>query len=283
MPEVETVVRQLAPVLQDRTIDGLEIFDPRWCAPQTTADLEQGLVGHQIAQLTRRGKYKIWRFSSGIHLVTHLRMTGAFLFAEGEGFEQQPAHARARFVFAGGGELFYVDPRRFGTATLFDSSESVDSYLSERLGPEPLSDQFDGQVLHALTRGKKTAIKAFLLDQRQVAGVGNIYADEALFRARLHPRRAAGSLKLVQSSALADAVKVSLEAGIDASGATIDDFQHVDGARGSYQYSFLVHRREGEPCPNCGTTVEKLVVAGRGTYVCKRCQPAPRSSSAKKR
>jgi formamidopyrimidine-DNA glycosylase len=127
-----------------------------------------------------------------------------------------------------------------------------------------------------MARGRRAPIKAFLLDQRRIAGVGNIYADEALFRARIHPLRPVGSLKRAQIASLRDAVVESLEAGIEAKGATIDDFRHPDGASGSFQDRFLVHLREGEPCVRCGRTVVKMRAAGRGTYVCERCQPRPR-------
>ena len=128
----------------------------------------------------------------------------------------------------------------------------------------------------ATTRGRRAPVKAFLLDQRHIAGVGNIYADEALFRARIHPLRPAGQLSTKQCAELVDAVKLVLAAGIDAGGSTIDDFRHPDGVAGAFQNDFLVHLRRGEPCHTCGTTVIKLVAAGRGTYVCESCQPRPR-------
>src|SRR2546423_195226 len=124
--------------------------------------------------------------------------------------------------------------------------------------------------------GRRAPVKAFLLDQASVAGVGNIYADEALFRARIHPLRPAGSLRARQVEALRDAVVATLEAGIAAGGATIDDFRHADGVRGAFQDEFLVHRRAGEPCPRCGTPVRKMIAGGRATYACERCQPRPR-------
>jgi formamidopyrimidine-DNA glycosylase len=133
-----------------------------------------------------------------------------------------------------------------------------------------------GARLRALARGRRAPIKAFLLDQRRVAGVGNIYADEALFRARIHPLRAAGSLRPAQWDALALAVRETLLAGLAAGGATIDDFRDADGVAGAFQDEFLVHRRRGEPCPQCGRAVVKFVAAGRGTYACERCQPRPR-------
>ena len=175
-----------------------------------------------------------------------------------------------------GHELLFVDPRRFGTGQLALGGEALDTFFAGRLGIEPLQPGFTLAHLRTLARGCRSPTKAFLLDQRRIAGVGNIYADEALFRAGIHPLRPANRLTSAQLDALRDAVIVSLQAGIDANGATIDDFRDLDGARGSFQDEFLVHRREGEPCTVCGSAVRKLVVAGRGTYVCETCQPRPR-------
>jgi formamidopyrimidine-DNA glycosylase len=201
-------------------------------------------------------------------------MTGAFLFDPDP--DADPPHTRVRFELDDGHRLIYVDPRRFGTGHVVRGRDARDAYLRERLGAEPLTPQFTTAYLRAAARGRRAPVKSFVLDQRRIAGVGNIYADEALFRARIHPLRAAGTLTRGQLDALRGAIEDALADGIDAKGATIDDFRHVDGARGSFQDRFLVHRREGEPCPRCGTTIRKLVVGGRGTYVCERCQPRPR-------
>jgi formamidopyrimidine-DNA glycosylase len=182
-----------------------------------------------------------------------------------------------RFALEGGHRLVYNDPRRFGTGHLVIGAAGRDAYLGARLGIEPLTPGFTAAHLRAQARGRSAPIKSFVLDQRRIAGVGNIYADEALFRAGIHPLRAAGSLKGAQFEALREAIEHALTAGIDAKGATIDDFRHVDGAQGSFQDLFCVHQREGEPCPVCGTPIRKLVVGGRGTYVCERCQPRPRA------
>jgi formamidopyrimidine-DNA glycosylase len=139
-----------------------------------------------------------------------------------------------------------------------------------------MTEQFTLEHLRALAHGRRAPVKSFILDQRRIAGVGNIYADEALFRAGIHPLRAAGTLNRQQLAALRRGIEEALTAGIEAKGATIDDFRHVDGARGSFQDQFLVHLRAGQPCPRCGTTIRKLVVGGRGTYVCEHCQPKPR-------
>jgi formamidopyrimidine-DNA glycosylase len=201
----------------------------------------------------------------------HLRMTGTLLLNPPE----QPPYARVRITL-GGDTLWFSDPRRFGTGQLFLGSEEVASFLATRLGVEPFAKEFTGPLLRALSKARRGPIKPFLLDQRNIAGIGNIYADEALFRARIHPRRAAGSLTPGQYELLAVAIRDALTAGIDAHGASIDDFRDLDGARGTFQDRFLVHRREGEPCPVCGAPIEKLVVGGRGTYVCRHCQPVPR-------
>ncbi len=181
-----------------------------------------------------------------------------------------------RFHLDGGHRVAYVDPRRFGTGHLLHGTVDREEYLAARLGPEPFSDEFTAEHLRGLARGRTAPIKTFLLDQRWIAGVGNIYADEALFRAGIHPLRATGRLTAADWGRLRDAVRDALAAGIEAKGASIDDFRHVDGARGSFQDRFLVHRRAGQPCPVCGNEIVKLVVGGRGTYVCEHCQPRPR-------
>jgi formamidopyrimidine-DNA glycosylase len=272
MPEVETIRRQLAPHLEGATIVEVEILDPRWTRPTALADVQDGLRGARVDAVGRQGKYLVWSLSNGRFLLIHLRMTGALLFDPAP----EPTHTRVRFELDSGHRLVYVDPRRFGTGHLLDGEAQRDAYLSQRLGIEPLTPEFTVEHLRLMARGRRAPVKAFVLDQRRIAGVGNIYADEALFRAQIHPLRAAGSLTRVQLGRLHDAIEESLLAGIEAKGASIDDFRHVDGARGSFQDRFLVHRREGEACPRCGHTVRKIVVGGRGTYVCERCQPKPR-------
>ena len=182
----------------------------------------------------------------------------------------------SRSVFDGVRRLLFVDPRRFGTGELVAGDAALAAFYAARLGVEPFDEAFTAAALRALARGRRAPIKPFLLDQRRVAGVGNIYADEALFRAGVHPLRPAGSLRPVQYARLRDGVREALAAGIEARGASIDDYRDPDGVRGSFQDRFLVHLREGEPCVVCGTPIRKLVVGGRGTYVCTRCQPVPR-------
>jgi formamidopyrimidine-DNA glycosylase len=276
LPEVETIRRQLAPHLEGRTIIEVEILDPRWTRPDDPRTVERALRGRRVEKVSRSGKYLVWQLSGDVYLLVHLRMTGALLFDPAP----EPPHTRVRFELDGGHRLAYVDPRRFGTGHVLSGAAARDEYLRERLGIEPLTPEFTLEHLRSLAKGRRAPAKSFILDQRRIAGVGNIYADEALFRARIHPLRPAGDLKRPQLAALRDGIEDALLAGIEAKGATIDDFRHVDGARGSFQDRFLVHRREGEPCPRCGTTIRKLVVGGRGTYVCEHCQPRPRTRRA---
>jgi formamidopyrimidine-DNA glycosylase len=206
----------------------------------------------------------------------HLRMTGTLLLDP----PGVPAHTRVVISLSGRRRLLFVDPRRFGTGQLVLGDDALTEFFDARLGIEPFDEGFTPELLRGLARGRRAPIKAFLLDQRMIAGIGNIYADEALFRTGVHPRRAAGALSPAQYAVLRDAIRDVLTAGIDAHGASIDDFRHLDGARGSFQDRFLVHRRGGEQCVNCGTEIRKLVVGGRGTYVCVHCQPVPRARRA---
>ncbi len=272
LPEVETIRRQLAPRLEGARIDAAEILDPRWTLPQPLAAVGGALAGARIERVGRAGKYLVWTLSQERYLLLHLRMTGTLLLDPAV----DPPHTRVRLELSTGHRLVYVDPRRFGTGHLLHGAAARDAYLSSRLGAEPFTSAFTADYLRARARGRSAPVKAFLLDQRHIAGVGNIYADEALFRARIHPLRPAGRLTATQWETMRRSVEEALAAGIDAKGASIDDFRHVDGARGSFQDLFLVHRRAGEPCPVCGRPIRKIVAAGRGTYVCEHCQARPR-------
>jgi formamidopyrimidine-DNA glycosylase len=272
LPEVETIRRQLAPRVEGRVLVRLEILDPRWSRPLAPAELTAALQGRRIDALRRRGKYLVWSFQDDVFLAQHLRMTGAVLCEP----EPEPTHVRVRMELEPKLRLVVVDPRRFGTGELLLGSAALEAFMSARLGVEPFDERFTADYLRALAHGRRAPIKALLLDQRRLAGVGNIYADEALYRARVHPMRPAGRLSRSEHARLHAAVIEALQAGIDARGATIDDFRHVDGVSGSFQNEFLVHRRAGEPCARCGREIVKTVVAGRGSYVCEGCQPRPR-------
>jgi formamidopyrimidine-DNA glycosylase len=284
LPEVETVCRQLEPELEGRRIASLEVLDARWCRPVPPAELEAAVSGRRIERLGRRGKYLLLGLDCAQTLVMHLRMTGNLVLVEGEDkldpsegmrlYEGERStserHLRARFTLDDGREVWFTDPRRFGEAFLIDDALLGERF--ERLGVEPLSAEFTPEVLGQAAAGRVVPLKSFLLDQKGIAGVGNIYADEALFRARLHPLSPAGSMKPEHLEALRDGVVAALEAGIDGGGASIDDYRDGRGEKGSMQDEFLVHTREGEPCPRCDGTIERIVVSGRSTYFCPACQ-----------
>jgi formamidopyrimidine-DNA glycosylase len=280
LPEVETIRRQLAPRVGGRTIVEVEVFDPLWCAPRTPEEVEIDLRGEHIVSLGRRGKYIVMQLEDERFLVMHLRMTGNLLWASPEQDLPGRAHLRVRLSLDDGNRLLFVDQRRFGTGIVINGRHELDRYLDERVGPEPLQADFTPAVLARAARGRKAPVKAFLLDQRRVAGVGNIYADEALFRARIHPLRPAGRLRRAEVERLHAGIVEALQAGIARQGASIDNYRDADGERGSMQEEFLIHLREGEPCVRCGRPVVKTVAAGRGTYICRRCQPAPRARRA---
>jgi formamidopyrimidine-DNA glycosylase len=277
LPEVETIRRQLAPALEGRRIESVRVLDPRWCEPAPPEAIEDALEGRVIEEVGRRGKYLILSLEDDVHLVMHLRMTGNLLIA---GDHDEPAHLRVDIHLDDGKRLLFVDVRRFGTGDVLLGGDALADYFGSRLGVEPLSADFTAEALRALARGRKQPVKAFLLNQERIAGVGNIYADEALWRAMIHPLRPVGTLKRAQVEALRDAVVESLELGIDSKGASIDDYRHVDGARGSFQDRFVAYSRAGEPCFRCGTPIEKLRAAGRGTYLCPNCQRRPRVRKA---
>jgi formamidopyrimidine-DNA glycosylase len=274
LPEVETIRRQLAPVVEGRVLSLLHIADPRWCLPLAPDAVVDAVQGRRVERLGRRGKYLVWELAGEVFLLMHLRMTGTLLYDPPPG----TPYERVRFTLDDGHELRFCDPRRFGTGELALGPAARDAFFAARLGLEPLDGELTGAALRRMARGRRAPVKAFLLDQRRIAGVGNIYADEALFRAGIHPLRPAGALTGAQWEALASAVRETLLAGLAAGGATIDDFRHADGVAGAFQDEFLVHRRQGEPCGVCGTPVVKFVAGGRGTYACERCQPRPRRS-----
>ncbi len=206
----------------------------------------------------------------------HLRMTGTVLYDA----PPDSLYVRVRLGLDDGHVLSFCDPRRFGTGELVLGRPALDEFFAARLGVEPLSEDFTAGHLWGLTRGRRAPIKALLLDQRRIAGVGNIYANEALFRSQIHPLRIAGTLNRRQVASLRNAVVDALCAGIDAGGASIDDFRHPDGVKGAFQNEFLVHGRAGEACAVCGGLLVKFVAAGRGTYACEHCQKRPRRRRA---
>ena len=282
LPEVETIRRQLEPELVGRRIERLEVLDERWSRPVPPTTLESEVSGRTIAGLERRGKYLLMELDGGVTLAMHLRMTGNLRLVDAEGVvaavderiyeaAAEDRYLRARFALDDGRELKFSDARRFGEAFLL-STEGVEERFLGRVGIEPLSEEFTVEALGRIAEGRTAPLKSFLLDQSGVAGVGNIYADEALFRARLHPLSPAGSMREEHLEALRDGIVDALEAGIDGGGASIDDYRDSRGEPGSMQEEFLVHTREGKACVRCGETIRRIVLGGRSTYFCPNCQ-----------
>ena len=271
LPEVETVRARLEPKLVNRRLERVEIFDPRLTRPFEPAGVAAELEGERIAALERRGKYLVVRFESGRVLLIHLRMTGQLLHANGGPLPQNDRHRRAVVRLDDGSEVIYRDVRRFGTWLLVEPDE-LDPYLGQRVGREPLAPTFTARQLSAALQGRRAPIKAALLDQRRLAGIGNIYADEALWRARVHPLRPAGDLDDQEARALHRGIRAALKGGIARQGATLSTYRTPDGGSGRMQDEFKVYGRAGEPCERCGTPIEKIRAAGRGTWYCPSCQ-----------
>lgn len=272
LPEVETIRCRLEPLLSGRKIVSAEIGDSRLTRPFAVEELAAELEGERIAALDRRGKYLLLVLESGKTLAVHLRMTGSLRHRRA-GAGPLP-YERARLELDDGSELVYRDVRRFGTWHLLETGE-LEGYLAARVGPEPLAPEFTPELLRERLAGRRTALKAALLDQRILAGLGNIYVDEALWRAKLHPARRAGSLGKQALARLHGAIRVTLEIGIARHGATLRDYALPNGEAGSMQSEFRVYGREGEPCERCGARIAKTRVAGRGTWFCSRCQRRP--------
>jgi formamidopyrimidine-DNA glycosylase len=270
LPEVETVRLQLEPHLVGRRFDRVDIRDPRLVRPFEPTAVAAELEGERVAALERRGKYLIVRFESGRALLIHLRMTGSLRHAAKGRLGDDP-HRRAVVKLDDGADVAYRDVRRFGTWQLLEPGE-LDHYLDERLGVEPLERTFTARRLGQRLEGRRAPIKAALLDQRTVAGLGNIYVDEALWRAQLHPLRPAGTLDENELGRLTRAIKDTLKTAVKRQGATLRDYSTPDGGQGSMQDRFRVYGREGLPCQRCGTPIDKIRTAGRGTWYCPNCQ-----------
>jgi formamidopyrimidine-DNA glycosylase len=271
LPEVETIRSRLAPGLVGRRFERVEISDPRLTRPVPPEAVADALTGEQVADVRRRGKYLVVVFESGRHLLVHLRMTGNVLHPAPEGREDDP-HVRAVVRLDDGSDVVYRDVRRFGTWDLLEPGELDEYFAARRLGVEPLARAFTAASLGRALAGRRAPVKAALLDQRAAAGIGNIYADEALWYARAHPLTPAGDLDEEQVSALREGVRKALKLGIRRQGATLRDYRGVDGSRGRMQEEFRVYGRAGEPCDRCGTPIAKTRIAGRGTWFCPTCQ-----------
>jgi formamidopyrimidine-DNA glycosylase len=272
LPEVETIRARLAPRLEGRRFEQVEIVDHRLTRPEPPEVVAEALVGERISSVGRRGKYLIFEFESGRHLLIHLRMTGNVEHPAVGGLATD-RYRRAVVRLDDGSDVAYRDVRRFGTWALLEPGELGEYFSSRRLGGEPLERGFTTRALTSALAGRKAPIKAALLDQRAVAGVGNIYADEALWRARIHPLRPAGALEAEEITALRKAIRAALEMGIARQGATLRDYRDPEGREGTMQREFKVYGRAGEPCPRCGAPIEKTRAGGRGTWYCPSCQP----------
>ena len=270
LPEVETVRTQLAPALVGRRLSSVRILDERLTRPFDPHEIATRLEGQRVAAVERRGKYVVVRFESGLVLLVHLRMTGSFLISPVGKLPDDP-YRRSVVTLDDATDVGYRDVRRFGTWLVLEEAQAAD-YLGSRLGAEPLDAAFTTRELRRRLAGRRAAIKAVLLDQRVAAGMGNIYADEALWYARVHPLRTASELTAAEAKALHAGIRSALRIGIARQGATLSDYATPNGARGSMQDGFKVYGRTGEPCPRCGTPIEKIRVAGRGTSYCPACQ-----------
>ena len=287
LPEVEVVRLGLAEHVTGRTVAAVEVRHPRSIRRHLAGELDftARLCGRQICAARRRGKY-LWLelapltglATAGEAVLAHLGMSGQMRIQLPGAPDE--THLRVRLQFSDGGpELRFIDQRTFGGLSVEEVAGGLPIPISH-IARDPMDPFFDRDAVVAGIQRRCTGLKRALLDQTLVSGIGNIYADEALFRAGIHPLRPAGRLSAADWERVRDGIEQALSAGIEAKGASIDDFRHLDGARGSFQDLFLVHRRAGEPCPNCGTTIRKIVVGGRGTYVCENCQRKPRARRA---
>ena len=278
LPEVETVRARLEPVLVGRRFERVSILDSRLTRPHDPAEVAARLEGERVEAVERRGKYVVVRFETGSVLLVHLRMTGNLIW-HAAGVEGDDPHRRAVVTLDNGSDVAYRDVRRFGTWLLLDAAEA-DEYLARRLGDEPLGPRFTSRRLADALAGRRAPLKAVLLDQRVAPGLGNIYVDEALWRARLHPLTPALDVPPEQAPQLVRALRAALKKGIARQGATLRDYRTPEGASGTMQHEFRVYGREGEPCARCRTPIAKTRAGGRGTWYCPRCQPAPAAGEA---
>ncbi len=276
---METVRRELAPWLTGREVVEVELVAPP--GPKY-ADLARAL-GRRIEDVRRRGKFLIMPLTGGLDLVAHLGMTG--VIADSAPDERAAAHLRVRLGLSGGAPsaLYFIDPRRFGRFLVVESGRYASLPTLAALGPEPLDDAFTPEAFAAALARSRMPVKAYLLSQRPVAGVGNIYADEALWRARVHPLTPAAELTRAQVLELHRALREVLASAVAAQGTTLSDYRTVRGRTGEYAGQLLAYGRAGEACPRCGTPMERVVIGQRGTTFCPSCQRLPRGRGRARR
>lgn len=279
LPEVETVRRGLAPVMEGQIIARADVNRPdlRWPFPPNMA---ARLTGQRVLHLRRRSKYILADLVSGESLLIHLGMSGRMLVSGdplGVFVHDHPApekHDHVVLHMENGARITFNDPRRFGAMDLLDTAGADTHPLLAQIGPEPLGNTFDEDHLLARLKGRNTPIKSALLDQRIVAGLGNIYVCETLYRARLHPGRKAGRIAAPRVRALVPLIRQVLQEAIEAGGSTLRDFKQADGELGYFQHSFDVYGREGAPCrtPGCPSAIKRIVQSGRSSFYCPTCQ-----------
>jgi formamidopyrimidine-DNA glycosylase len=268
LPEVETIKTELAPYVIGRRITGVTLLWEGIVRQPSVAEFQSRITGQKIVGLARRGKYLLVSLSRGDLLIIHLKMSGSLLVVHDS--PEPPRFTRAIIHLDRGVNIFFRDPRKFGLMRLVKDKESV---VGE-LGPEPLEPEFTPELLQKLLAKRQAPIKALLCDQNLIAGVGNMYADEALFAARIHPLRTGASLTREEIERLHQAIRRVLRAGIGNKGASIENYYRPNGTTGTAHFEFKVAHRGGEPCPNCGTPIQRITVRNRGTYFCPKCQPA---------
>ncbi len=263
LPEVETIKNELAPHVVGRQVTGVTLLWEKIVRQPSVSEFLSRLIGQKITGLERRGKYLLFALSSGEWLVIHLKMSGSLLL---ESFDDR--FMRAVIHLDGGVNIYFRDPRKFGAMWLVGDRNSIIG----RIGPEPLEAGFTPDVLAERLRNRVAPIKAVLLDQNRIAGIGNMYADEALFASGIHPLRAAGSLSVDEVKKLHRAIRQVLEAAIGNKGASVLNYFRPGGELGTAHFEFKVAHRGGKPCPRCGTTIQRIPIRNRGSYFCPKCQ-----------
>lgn len=283
LPEVETVRRGLADLIIGKAIAS-ETHDTPKGFPNTVADVDAFMLGAVVTAIRRRAKVLMIDLSTGYSLLIHLKMTGQLVFVGATRFgaghpndslvnELPDKSTRVSIAFTDGTQLFFNDQRKFGWMRLMPTSEIPRTPFMLKVGPEPLSDTFTAEALKGrLSRRPKTNIKAAILDQTVVAGVGNIYADESLWGAKIHPQRLVNTITDTEISELYKEMREVMNLAVEKGGSSNHTYVNAEGKKGSYMDFARVFRREGLACPRCGTTIEKLRVAGRGTHICPFCQ-----------